>query len=52
MRVGLPKVHVDGVELGFAEGMNTVDDAALRSLTELLVRTTVDLCSRTRDELR
>ena len=51
MRVGLPKVHLDGVELGFAEGMNTVDTAALTALTELLVRATVDVCSRTRDEL-
>jgi acetylornithine deacetylase/succinyl-diaminopimelate desuccinylase-like protein len=52
MRVGLPKVHIDGAELGFAEGMNTVDVGALSSLTELLVRTILDVCSRTREELR
>ncbi|MEO1064314.1 MAG: deacylase [Actinomycetota bacterium] len=52
MRIGLPKVHVDGTELGFAEGMNTVDVAALTALTEVLVRTTVDVCSRPRSELR
>jgi acetylornithine deacetylase/succinyl-diaminopimelate desuccinylase-like protein len=38
-RIGLPKVHVNGAELGFAEGMNTVDTAAMTSLTELLLRT-------------
>lgn len=39
IRVGLPKVHIDGAELGFAEGMNTVDAAAMAKLTELLLRT-------------
>lgn len=38
-RIGLPKVHVDGAELGFAEGMNTVDAHAMRELTDVLVRT-------------
>ncbi len=38
MRIGLPKVHRDGVELGFAEGMNTVDANAMATLTELLIR--------------
>ena len=39
MRIGLPKVHVDGVELGFAEGMNTVDAKGMARLAELLLRT-------------
>ncbi|MEM9711082.1 MAG: deacylase [Actinomycetota bacterium] len=51
LRVGLPKVHIEGAELGFAEGMNTVDSAALAALTELLTRTAVDVCSRSREEL-
>ncbi len=38
IRIGLPKVHVDGVELGFAEGMNTVHSTAMTALTELLLR--------------
>ena len=42
IRIGLPKVHVDGVELGFAEGMNTVSSAAMTTLTELLLRTVVN----------
>jgi acetylornithine deacetylase/succinyl-diaminopimelate desuccinylase-like protein len=48
VRVGLPKVRADGDELGFAEGMNTVDAAAMVSLTELLVRTVVYVHDRTR----
>lgn len=51
MRIGLPKVLVDGSELGFAEGMNTVDATALTTLTELLVRTVVDVCNRDRSDL-
>ncbi len=38
MRIGLPKVHRDGSELGFAEGMNTVDAASMAMLAELLLR--------------
>lgn len=38
MRIGLPKVHRDGIELGFAEGMNTVDATSMATLTELLLR--------------
>lgn len=38
-RVGLPKVHLDGAELGFAEGMNTVTASSMRRLTELLIHT-------------
>jgi acetylornithine deacetylase/succinyl-diaminopimelate desuccinylase-like protein len=51
MRVGLPKVLVDGEELGFAEGMNTVDATSMSTLAELLVRTVVDVCNRDRSEL-
>jgi hypothetical protein len=46
MRIGLPKVLVDGQELGFAEGMNTVDATSMTTLAELLVRTVVDVCNR------
>lgn len=42
IRIGLPKVHIDGAELGFAEGMNTVDAAAMAALTEHLVRTVLN----------
>lgn len=38
MRIGLPKVHREGVELDFAEGMNTVDATSIATLTELLLR--------------
>jgi succinyl-diaminopimelate desuccinylase len=51
MRIGLPKLLVDGQELGFAEGMNTVDAASMATLAELLVRTIVDVCNRDRSEL-
>jgi succinyl-diaminopimelate desuccinylase len=51
MRIGLPKVLVDGKELGFAEGMNTVDATSMTTLAELLVRTVVDVCSRDRSDL-
>lgn len=46
IRVGLPKVHVDGAELGFAEGMNTVDAPAMATLTELLLRTALSAADR------
>ncbi len=46
VRIGLPKVHVAGTELGFAEGMNTVDADAMRKLTELLVRATLEAQDR------
>jgi succinyl-diaminopimelate desuccinylase len=51
MRIGLPKVLVEGHELGFAEGMNTVDAASMTTLAELLVRTVVDVCNRDRCDL-
>ncbi len=51
MRIGLPKVLVDGHELGFAEGMNTVDATSMTTLAELLVRTVVDVCNRDRGDL-
>jgi succinyl-diaminopimelate desuccinylase len=51
MRIGLPKVLVDGEELGFAEGMNTVDATSMTTLAELLVRTVVDVCNRDRGDL-
>ena len=51
MRIGLPKVLVDGQELGFAEGMNTVDAASMTTLAELLVRTVVEVCNRDRADL-
>jgi acetylornithine deacetylase/succinyl-diaminopimelate desuccinylase-like protein len=51
MRIGLPKVLADGQELGFAEGMNTVDATSMAALAELLVRTVVDVCNRDRAEL-
>jgi acetylornithine deacetylase/succinyl-diaminopimelate desuccinylase-like protein len=51
MRIGLPKVLVDGHELGFAEGMNTVDAASMTTLAELLVRTVIDVCNRDRGDL-
>jgi succinyl-diaminopimelate desuccinylase len=51
MRIGLPKALVDGQELGFAEGMNTVDASSMTTLAELLVRTVVDVCSRDRSGL-
>jgi hypothetical protein len=51
MRIGLPKVLVDGNELGFAEGMNTVDATSMTTLAELLVRTVVDVCNRDRNQL-
>ncbi|MDY7106984.1 MAG: M20/M25/M40 family metallo-hydrolase [Actinomycetota bacterium] len=52
VRVGLPKVHVEGTELGFAEGMNTVDADAMELLCHHLVRVAVDAASRPLDELR
>ncbi len=51
MRIGLPKVLVDGQELGFAEGMNTVDAASMTTLAELLVRTIFDVCNRDSGDL-
>jgi succinyl-diaminopimelate desuccinylase len=51
MRIGLPKVLVDGEELGFAEGMNTIDASSMTTLAELLVRTVVDVCNRDRSGL-
>ena len=51
MRIGLPKVMVEGQELGFAEGMNTVDATSMTTLAEVLVRTVVDVCNRNRGDL-
>jgi acetylornithine deacetylase/succinyl-diaminopimelate desuccinylase-like protein len=51
MRIGLPKVLADGQELGFAEGMNTVDADSMTTLAELLVRTVVEVCNRDRGDL-
>lgn len=51
MRIGLPKLLADGQELGFAEGMNTVDAASMTMLAELLVRTVVEVCNRDRADL-
>ena len=48
---GLPKATDGGSELGFAEGMNTVDVDALEQLTRLLVTTAVLAGSRSREEL-
>lgn len=51
VRIGLPKVDDGGVEVGFAEGMNTVDVAALELLTRHLVTTAVMVGTRTRHAL-
>jgi len=51
VRVGLPKSYDAGRELGFAEGMNTVDVAALEQLARLLVTTAVLAGSTPRDVL-
>ncbi|WP_211262647.1 M20 family metallopeptidase [Nitriliruptor alkaliphilus] len=51
-RVGLPKAVVDGREVDFAAGMNTVDLGAMERLTQLLVRAAVALCTRPRDNDR
>jgi acetylornithine deacetylase/succinyl-diaminopimelate desuccinylase-like protein len=52
VRIGLPKVQVEGQELDYAGGMNTVDIAAMVRLTELLVRVAVATCTRTRPSAR
>jgi acetylornithine deacetylase/succinyl-diaminopimelate desuccinylase-like protein len=49
-RVGLPKALADdGGPLGFAEGMNTVDAAALESFTRYLVRVALTATSRVQE---
>ncbi len=42
VRVGMPKVP----DLGFSEGMNTVDIREMERLTRLLIRVAVDVCTR------
>jgi acetylornithine deacetylase/succinyl-diaminopimelate desuccinylase-like protein len=50
-RVGLPKAtDAGGVELDFTAGMNTVDLGAAMTLTEHLVRVSLDTCLRPREE--
>lgn len=49
-RVGLPKVHVDGREVDYAAGMNTVEVGAMERLTQLLVRVAVTTCTRPRED--
>jgi len=50
VRVGLAKVHLDGTELDFAAGMNTVSLAGMEQLTRYLVRLAVEVCSSDRSE--
>lgn len=51
VRVGLPKVHRDGVELDFTAGMNTVSIEALVTLTQYLVRVAVTSTMMDRSDL-
>ncbi len=48
-RIGLPKVQVDGGELDFAAGMNTVTADSMVRLTRVLVHTALILCSSTKE---
>jgi acetylornithine deacetylase/succinyl-diaminopimelate desuccinylase-like protein len=50
-RVGLPKVALDGRELDFVAGMNTVDPKAMFDLVGLLVNLTARTCSTPLAEL-
>ncbi len=47
VRVGMPKVP----DLGFSEGMNTVDVREMERLTRLLIRVAIDVCTRPLDEV-
>lgn len=49
-RIGLPKVHVDGRELDYSAGMNTVGLGAMERLTQLLVRVAITTCTRPRQD--
>jgi acetylornithine deacetylase/succinyl-diaminopimelate desuccinylase-like protein len=51
VRVGMPKVSEAPFEIDFARGMNTVDVRAMEKLTRYLIRTAVDIVTKTRDEM-
>lgn len=51
-RVGMDRIGADApIPVDFASGMNVVDIREMRKLTEHLIRTAIDTCSRSRAEV-